>query len=321
MSVTKPAPVYLPNSVNNIGLLNRSLASEKNKPIDVIDQILSIEGKNLDKEGATYTLLGIKDTFEKDEHYQSIDIINSDKIENAGLGIFPSALPWETVETLCLENNLDAIIALSFYDTDAKVDYKTRTLEQVNAFGIKIPMIEHQATITTNIKAGFRVYDNLNKLIRDEMIKDQWISSTGRGVNPSKALEAIAGRKQELLQASTNIGHNYALRTYPFKIRVTRQYYVKGTGNFEIGKRRAQTGDWDGAAELWEKELNNPKGKIAGRACYNMGIINEINGDLEAAKYWVSKSYTDYENKNALRYLKILRYRQEQNNQLEAQSR
>jgi hypothetical protein len=320
MSVTEPAPIYLPSSIENIGLLNRSLASEKNKPLDAIDQILSIEGKNLDKEGATYTLQSIKDTFEKDDHYQSIVIINSDKIENPGLGIFPSALPWKTVETLCRENNLDAIIALSFYDTDAKVDYKTRTVEQVNAFGIKIPMIEHQATITTNIKAGFRVYDNVNKLIRDEMVTDQWISSTGKGINPSKALEAIAGRKQALLQTSTNIGNTYALRTYPYKIRVTRQYYVKGTDNFEIGKRRAQTGDWDGAAELWEKELNNPKGKIAGRACYNMGIINEINGDLEAAISWVSKSYTDYEDKNALRYLNILRYRQEQNKQLEAQS-
>ncbi|WP_233586688.1 DUF6340 family protein [Formosa maritima] len=320
MSVTEPAPVYIPSTIKNIGLLNRSLASDKNKPLDNIDQIFSIEGKNLDIIGANYTLQGIMDVLEKDEQYSTIKMVSSDKIENPGMGIFPSALTWGTVNNLCTENNIDAIVSLSFYDTDANISYKTRTVEQLNAFGIKIPMIEHEATINTNIKAGFRIYDNVNKIIRDEIVTDRWITSIGKGINPSKAIEAIIGRKEALLQESTKIGQDYVNRTYPFKIRVTRQYYVKGTENFEIGKRRAQTGDWDGAAELWEQELNNPKGKIAGRACYNMAIINEINGNLESAITWASKSYTDYEDKNALRYLKILRNRQTTNIKLQEQA-
>jgi len=319
MNVTEPAQVYIPSTIKSIGLLNRSLASEKNKPLDDIDKILSIEGKKLDIEGANYTLQGIKDVLEKDEQYSDVTFIVTDKIENPGLGIFPSALPWETINMLCQENNIDAIVTLSFYDTDANVSYKTRTVEQLNAFGISIPMIQHEATINTNIKAGFRIYDNINKIIRDEIITDQWITSVGKGINPMKAIEAIAGRKEALLQTSTKIGQDYVSRTYPFKIRVTRQYYVKGTENFEIGKRRAQTGDWDGAAELWEQEINNPKGKIAGRACYNMAIINEINGNLEVAKNWASKAYTDYEDKNALRYLNVLKHRQNRNLQLKGQ--
>ncbi|WP_245881461.1 DUF6340 family protein [Xanthomarina spongicola] len=320
MSVTEPAPVYIPSTLKNIGLLNRSKASDKNKPLDNIDQILSIEGKNLDIEGADYTIQSIKDVLEKDDDYNVVKIISSDKIENPGLGIFPSALPWATINNLCVDNSIDAIVTLSFYDTDANISYKTRTVEQLNAFGIPIPMIEHEATINTNIKAGFRIYDNVNKIIRDEIVTDRWITSIGKGINPSKAIEAIISRKEALLEESTKIGQDYMYRTYPFKIRVTRQYYVKGTDNFEIGKRRAQTGDWDGAAELWEQELNNPKGKIAGRACYNMAIINEINGDLESAITWASKSYTDYEDKNALRYLKILKNRQTKNIQLQEQT-
>ncbi|GGG33270.1 hypothetical protein GCM10010976_01240 [Bizionia arctica] len=321
MSVTEPAPVYIPSTIKNIGLLNRSLASNKNKPLDDIDKILSMEGKNLDMDGAKYTIQGAKDAFEKDEQFNSIKMVSSDKIENPGMGIFPSALPWETINNLCQENNLDAIVTLSFYDTDANVSYKTRTVEQLNLLGIKIPMIEHEATISTNIKAGFRIYDNLNKVILDEIVTNQWITSVGKGINPLKAIGAINGRKELLLQTSTKIGEDYVSRTYPFKIRVTREYYVKGTENFEIAKRRAQTGDWDGAAELWEKEVHNPKGKIASRACYNMAIINEINGDLEAAMTWASKAYTDYEDKNALRYLNILKNRQNQNLQLQEQAK
>ena len=50
-----------------------------------------------------------------------------------------------------------------------------------------------------------------------------------------------------------------------------------------------------------------------------MGIINEINGDLDAAVEWTSKSYTDYKNKLALRYLNVLKYRIERNRQLQQQ--
>jgi hypothetical protein len=87
-----------------------------------------------------------------------------------------------------------------------------------------------------------------------------------------------------------------------------------------VAKRRAQTGDWQGAAALWEQELSNQDPKIAGRAYYNMAIINEINGDLESAMDWASKAYSDYNVKPALRYLNALKYRSSQIAVLERQT-
>jgi len=149
---------------------------------------------------------------------------------------------------ICQANNLDALIVLSFYDTDAAVNYNAQTVTKANALGVKIPLIEHTASVRTNIMAGFRVYDNLNKTILDEIVNNDWSTTVGRGINPVKAAEAITGRKEAVLQISNNIGHRYALRAYPFKIRVNREYYVRGTNNFEVAMRRAQTGNWDGAA-------------------------------------------------------------------------
>ncbi len=40
-----------------------------------------------------------------------------------------------------------------------------------------------------------------------------------------------------------------------------------------------------------------------------MAIINEINGNLEDAIEWARKSYEDYNNRQALRYLNELKYR------------
>jgi tetratricopeptide (TPR) repeat protein len=139
---------------------------------------------------------------------------------------------------------------------------------------------------------------------------------SGRGINPLIAVQGIIGRKEAVMEKSNHFGHDYAFRVLPYTIRVSRDYYVRGTENFNIAKRRAQTGDWDGAAKLWEKEVAHPKPKIAGRATYNMAIINEINGDLDKAVEWASRSYTDYENKLALNYLRILKNRMAKNEQL-----
>jgi len=308
MSVTEPAAVYIPNHIKKIGLLNRS-ESTANKVLDDIDKIFSAEGKNLDKEGAENLILGIKDEFEKNKFFETVELVNSDKITNPGLGIFPNTLPWSVVNQICTKNAIDALVVLSFYDTDAAVSYSTKTIEKSNVLGVKIPMIEHTARINTKILAGLRIYDNASKTILDEVIRRDKSVSIGRGINPIEAAKAVIQRKEAILQISNTIGQSYALRVYPFKIRVSRNYYVSGTKNFKIAKRRALTGDWNGAAKLWEVETKNRDDKIAGRAYYNMGIINEINGNLDAAIDWVSKAFTDFKNRNALRYLKILQNR------------
>jgi hypothetical protein len=99
------------------------------------------------------------------------------------------------------------------------------------------------------------------------------------------------------------------MRILPFRLRVTRDYFVKGTNNFSIAKRKAQTGKWDEAGKLWELETGNPKMKIAGRACYNMAIINEINGSLDDALGWAQKAWEDYKIRLALKYTRILENR------------
>ena len=319
ISVTEPAPVYVPSNIKTVGIVNRSLPLKKNENIDKLDKILSAEGKDLDKDGAHESVVGLFDELKNNNKFSEVKIIDSVDVRSPGAGVFPSALSWKTIERICYENNVDAIFVLSFYDTDAKINYKAVPIEIDGPLGIKIPAVEHHAIIATLIKTGWRIYDPANKFILDEYLVNENMVLTGAGINPVRAIEAIMGRKEAVLQLSNSIGHNYALRILPYRIRVSRHYYVRGTNNFKIAKRRAQTGKWDEAAELWDKEVSNLKRKVAGRACYNMAIINEINGDLNAAVEWASKSYTDYKNKKALRYLNVLKYRIERNMQLQQQ--
>ncbi|RPD96751.1 hypothetical protein EGM88_10355 [Aureibaculum marinum] len=320
MGVLEPAPVYMPKYNQKIGIIDRSLPSNENAELDKLDKLLSAEGKNLDKEGAHRAILGLLDRLNKNENFSEVKIIENTNIRSPGSGVFPATLSWDVVQNICNQNNVDALYVLSFFDTDSEVDYKTVQKKIKNPLGGEISVPEHHATIYTLLKTGWRIYDSKNKQILDEYLINKNITSTGKGINPAKAVAAIANRKEAVLETSNTIGYNYGARILPYRIRVSRNYFIKGTDKLETANRRAIAGNWDSAAELWKEEVSNSDKKIAGRACYNMAIINEINGNLDTAIEWAQKAYTDYEIKEAINYIRILKNRKEKNRVLNAQN-
>ncbi|MGI9547753.1 MAG: DUF6340 family protein [Flavobacteriaceae bacterium] len=319
MGVTEPATVVLSPDVRTIGIINRSLPSEANQKADQIDKILSIEGLQLDQQGSEASLQALKNALLDQGIVEEVKILNPNHQINKGLGIWPASLSWDIIDNLCAQHEVDAIFSLAFYDTDTQIDYRATSMLLPNNLGIKVAVPAHELTLHTKIKNGWRVYDAKQGVIADELQCNDQVVSVGKGINPVKAYEAIAGRKEAVLQYSTNMGSDYVRRLQPLYKRISREYYVRGSHNFTVARRRAQTGDWQGAAALWEQEINNTNPKIAGRAYYNMAISNEINGDLEKAMDWASKAYSDYNNKLALRYLNALKYRSTQVAALERQ--
>jgi hypothetical protein len=318
LNVVEPAPVTIPSDVQKVGIINRYLPTDESKVIDAIDRTLSLEGKNLDKDGAMESITGLKDELLANQRFTEVKTIDEIKFKTPKLTVFPAPLTWENVDMICKEESVDALFALEKYDTDTRINYSTSKREVKTPLG-NIPAVEHHADMETIVKTGWRIYYPAGKSILDEYIYNESIHFSGSGINPLVAAAALIGRKDAVNQVSNKAGHGYAIRILPYQIRVTREYYVKGTDNFKVAKRRAQMGKWNEAGELWEKETGNPKSKVAGRACYNMAIINEINGDLDAALKWAQKSYEDYNNKLALHYTRILENRKYKNEVLNQQ--
>ncbi len=307
--VVKPPIVSLDPLIKRVGILDRSIPSSENTGLDQADKILSIEGTKLDKEGAEQAILALKTAVLQNPKFTKCIVLPVKLDENLGGGIFPSPLSWDKIGELCKQHSVDAIFSLALYDTDAKAAYTVENTKIKGPLGLEVPAISHNVSIDTKIKTGWRIYDPMRKKISDQLTVNKKTKSTGKGVNPIKAIEAAKNRKQSVLQISREIGEDYALRLLPYKDNVYRDYYVKATSSFEIAKRKVETGQWEGAAELWKKETSNPDPEIAGQACFNMAFYNEIKGDYTKAIEWATKSYTDYENKNALRYIDDLRER------------
>ncbi|HLN19871.1 MAG TPA: DUF6340 family protein [Bacteroidales bacterium] len=318
INVMEPAPVTIPSYVKSIAVIDRSATTEEAKPLDVVDKVLTLEGANLDKDGAAESIAGLKEELMRNERFTEVKTLSNIEFKTPRLAVMPQPLAWNIVEQICSENKIDALFSLEKFDTDTRIGYSNRKVEIETPLG-KIPGIEHQADMETLVKTGWRIYDPKAKAILDEFIYDESVVYHGRGINPVVAAAGLIGRKEAVKEVGNKAGHGYALRLIPIYTRVYRDYYVKGSDNFKIAKRKAQMGKWDEAADYWNKELDNPKMKIAGRAAYNMAIINEINGNLDEAIGWAQKSYEDYNNKMAARYFHLLEGRRYENQVLAEQ--
>jgi hypothetical protein len=318
INVLKPAPVTLPAYVKTPGVVNRTTVSAQHQAVDAVDKIFSLEGVQLDREGAQSSVSGLTDELLKNNRFNDVKALGELDLSSNAPGLFSAPLSWETVDKICREHRVDALFSLELFDTDSKISYAATPVSLKTPLG-NVPGIEHQASMLTTVKTGWRIYDPASRNILDEFPVARDITFSGRGINPAAAASALLNRKEAVKQVSTAAGQNYAMRLIPYRIRVTRDYYVKGTDNFRTARRKAQTGNWDGAAAIWKKETTNPNSTVAGRACYNMAIICEINGELDLAIKWSQKAYEEYSNRLALNYIRILKNRQASNELLKQQ--
>ena len=318
LNVVEPAPVTISKDIKKIGVINRSMSTDETRVVDVIDKALSLEGANLDKDGAMESIKGLSDELLNNNRFVEVKTLNDIDFRTPKLVLFPVPLTWEIVDQICKETETDALFSLEKYDTDTHINYSTGKVDIKTLLG-SIPGIEHRASMETIVKTGWRIYDPSSKRILDEYIYNESIVFSGRGVNPLLAAAALIGRKEAVNEVSNKAGHGYALRILPYQLRVMRDYYVKGTDNFKVARRKAQMGKWDEAGELWMEETENRNMKVAGRATYNMAIINEINGDLGSALQWAQKAWEYYKVKLALKYVRILENRMYKNDVLKMQ--
>ncbi len=319
IKVTNPAVVTIPNSIKAVGIVNRAIPSDENTTLNTIHQAAAGENLKVIKEASAESIRGLTDALTENKRFDLIKPLNQLDLRTPVAGSFPSPLSWTTIEKICNDSAVDALFVLEVFDTDLKVIPLTNPTKINTVTDVINNVAQAQVNINTTIKTGWRIYDPKNKYILDEFPEMEVLTVTANASTVVNTVEAMVGRKEAIKQSANKLGHVYSGRIIPHWSTVTRDYYVKGNRDFKTATRKARTGNWDGAGELWLKGTQSPKRKIAGRSCYNMAILNEINGDLDGAIKWAQKSYEDYRNTLALTYVNHLKYRRQSNQKLQNQ--
>jgi hypothetical protein len=307
LSVINPAPVGIPASVKKIGVIDCS----QNKPArNGNNRIVSFNAKGLKKEGISAELNGLQSELIQAKRFDSIKQINNPITDSTDRVIDIAEMDWDKMEQVCTQNNVDILFVLETYEIDTRVSVNT----SIGFGGRGMNYVETGGDMNTSLLSGWRIYDPLAKIVVDEYSFTQNFNFGAGDINPFSAAIGIMSSNGAIKSMSGKAGHFYARRVIPTHDEVYRDYYVRGSDKLKEAKHFVQKEDWVKASELWQEETNNPDPKIAGRACFNLAVANEVYKKYDLAIDWATQAYKKLNSYKADEYIDILKDRRQKYN-------
>ncbi|MBN1387318.1 MAG: hypothetical protein JW965_02665 [Bacteroidales bacterium] len=307
-NVLVPAVRTVPSEIKSIAIVNRSFP--ENKDANKLEGILTGEGFSQDTLYTQYVLRGLDESMRGSGRFSVVKA--SELYTGSGIGtLLPEAFSWETVDYLCDRYNTDALVALEAYDSDFVI----------TGAAVGHDLLDLQARGLVTVNCGFRMYYPASRSILDEyMFKHLMNWGTG-GLSVVAAADAIINRKRAIENASLEAGSLYGSRLTPDWIYISRDYFKRGKGNFDLaeGARMMQLNDWDKAIAALERAMQSDKRKVRGRAAHNLAVIYEILGDLYQAKEWTTVAWGQYRIRKSREYGYIMTLRIQEQDVIEYQ--
>lgn len=289
VQVLEPAEITLPSKIKKIAVANRSLPGKGEKGNNILEGLLSGEGIQQDREASERAIMGFAEVIVSSPRFDVVRPTNID-LRGTGTAAWPLPLDWEEVEKICKENNADALITLETFDSDnirrSAIEKKKK---KVNDKYVEYDLFVEYLDVYIN--AGWRVYDPETKTIIDQSNFRDMKGFRADDPDPKRAISKLPHKRSATNDAGYFAGTMYAARISPVWVNVSRSYYTKGHDDFKKAKAFVRTNNWKEASALWKKHAESADPKIKARACYNLALANEIEGDLGDALKWAEDAY------------------------------
>jgi len=307
VNVLKPAQITVPSNIKTLAVVNRSLPGKGSHLGNIVEGVLSGEGLFVDREASGRTVNGVADALLSSPRFK-ITVPNGIDIKGTGTSKFAEPLEWSKVKEICKEYSADALILLETFDSNVgrSMTSKEKTKKKDDQ---TITYMEYTAHLDIGIEAGWRIYYQAKNKIVDQNVFVDHMHWNGVGLSEEEAKRKLPISRLAIKDAGYFAGKQYAVRISPLWVWVSRSYYKKGNDDFVSAKFNVKAQEWDKAKELWMKNINDPDIKIKGYAAYNLALEAEVQGDLDVALDWAKKSYSDFRNRKALSYSRVLQQR------------
>ncbi|MBK7214219.1 MAG: hypothetical protein IPH88_13160 [Bacteroidales bacterium] len=317
MKLLVPADVTVPLEIQSVGILNRSLPQRNDQFINILEGFITGESVLADREGSFNCIRGVEARLNESPRLRAF-AIESDQYRGTGTRQFPEMLDWNTVDALCKEYKVDAILSLETFDSDFDLrKHTSETKEKVN--GREVKKIEYHADLRVNVNSGWRLYDNIHKQVTDQSTFTDRKDWDGSGATAEAALENLPNKRRAINESGTFAGFRIANRISPNWRTERRTYFVKGADEFKAAHKEIKFNNWDPAIEIWKKLAENSNPEIAGKACYNLALASEMRGNMDLAIVWAEKAMKQYHVKKARGYVDVLYNRQRNEERLKDQ--
>jgi hypothetical protein len=319
LQVLKPADIMLPAHLQKFILADRTRPAKGNgqQALNILEGILTGEGAFQDKWGAEDCVEGLRQKLVQTPRYTVTVAALDTAIKGTGRRQTMPPLDWKTVARLVGNDTTTALVVLEAFDSNTNI---TREVVQVtkSVEGQNVQVPEYRSHSRVTVYCVWRIYDLKSKTIVDQFTQESQQQFDGSGATQDIADNNLPARRDMTSRAGVSAGIAYGIRISPQWIWVARDYYKKGSPGLKAAHKMVRYNNWQQASEKWANEANSTEPKIARRACYNMALASEQNGELDLAIQWANKAMQLGE-KRASRYLNVLQQRKYDQQRLELQ--
>lgn len=315
--VYMPPVVDVPDHIKTVGVVNRTRPQDNKgrQAMNTIEGILTGEGLFDDREGAKACLAGAATHLNMDT-FVTAEVMDTIMIPALGSGAMAAPLEWGLVDTICGRYGKDALLVLEVFDTDQDGTVTSQAVGEITATiltgGQHKPRIpQPSGNQRVRIKMGWRLYDAKSHQILDQARLEDWFRVYGNSNNPIYDLGEFA-KRDAIEQSAFVAGRSYCTRLFPSWVTIRREYFRRKGHEMNTARRMLEVNDWQGAYDIWMNIAErSPKRKHKGRACYNIAVFHEVNGQLDKAIQWAQRSYTQHNIRRARDYVRLLNRRKQ----------
>lgn len=309
VNTIRPADIEIPADIKKLLIVDRTIPDKS--MLNILEGVLTGELPEEDKASVQFLTNAMRAELATSPRFEiklATERLNGNSLTSA----FPEALSWDQIQTLSEKYDVDAVIAVEIFDTDFIITNGTR-VKKVTENGVERNVDEYYAQGVNNLKMGLRMYNPKTKEILDQQVLTEKGTWDAAAASKAGALLALIDKSDATHQLSSRIGADYAYRVSPMNVTLTRSFRGKSrkTPALERGSRLADVGKWKEAIDVWTTGIATAKEKDQGYLSYNIAVAHEILGNMDEARGWASKSYTEYGNKAGNLYLTLLDLRLE----------
>jgi hypothetical protein len=322
LNAMRPAEITFPSYVKTIVIVDRTEFDKKG--VNVLESILTGELPGEDKAAVQEAMNSFQVTLMNSPRFKvkkASEILKGNSLTSA----FPEAIAWSKIEALCSLYGAEAVVAFEMFDSDFVPTGGKRLVKKkvkdANGVEKEIEVEEFYAQGVANVNMGIRMYDPKARTIVDQQRFTQTRTWQAVGNSVQDALLHLIAKTEATRILACSAGDAYAYKIAPMPIRITRNFYAKSRKSEELaeGGRMANVNDWLGAIDTWESGLPVASRKDAGKLCYDIAVAYEVIGDLQSAKKWAQRGYTEFRHKDSRTYARTLDYRIAEEEQVKKQ--
>lgn len=309
---SQPSKDELSADIQSLTLMNRSMNDQFQNHIEDSLQVYfyrngyQLSKIVLDSMAADTTVKALAALLFESGRYDVVIPIKRNFARSIPYNLLPDTLSPEEVNRICQSYNTDALIVMERFSTKVMADHTKEKYYDPN----KGVSYFFYASLDLKYDAFFRIYKPGNKtLVKEIALTDtiNWESSDNIQVRMFSRIPTI---KQAMINAGIKIALDLDSKLSPTWTKENRGYFIFNKKN-DAGQQFMQENNYEEAEKYWVDLAKSKNKNIRSKAEFNMALISELNGDIDAAINWGLKSFYSTYHRQTEAYLKKLQTRKE----------